>query len=158
MRLERVRLTLSRSEVTREAWRDSTLLLEAGLARAYGDDLRGRVLDVAAGGASARASAVRFGVGVSTAIAWLRRARLEGERSARRQGKPCGSRLDAHEEFVLGLIEADKDITLNEMVGRLICDRGVRIGRSALSSWMRGRGWTFKKRRRMPPSRTAPTF
>jgi transposase len=131
---------------------------EAAMARAYGDDLRGRVLDAAAEGTSARASAVRFGVGVSTAIAWIRRARLDGERSARQQGKPRGSRLDAHEEFVFGLIEADKDVTLNEMVERLTYDRGVRIGRSALSSWLRGRGWTFKKRRRTPPSRTAPTF
>jgi transposase len=126
------------------------------LARAYGDDLRGRVLDAASEGVSARASAARFGVGVSTAIAWIRRARLDGERSARRQGKPGGSRLDAHEEFVLGMIEADKDITLNEMVERLTRDRGVRIGRSALSSWLRGRRWTFKKRRRTPPSRSAP--
>ena len=84
------------------------------MARAYGDDLRGRVLDAAIKGASARASAVRFGVGVSTAIAWIRRARLDGERSARRQGKPRGSRLDAHERFVLGLIEADRDVTLDE--------------------------------------------
>ncbi len=94
---------------------------------------------------------------MSTAIAWIRRARMEGERSARRQGKPHGSRLDAHAEFILGLIEADKDVTLNEMVERLTRDRGVGIGRSALSSWLRGRGWTFKKRRRTPPSRTAPT-
>jgi transposase len=126
------------------------------MARAYGDDLRGRVLDAATKGASARAASVRFGVGVSRAIAWIRRARLDGERSARRQGKPRGSRLDAHEAFVLGLIEADKDATLNEMVERVTCDRGVRIGRSALSAWLRGRGWTFKKRRRTPPSRTAP--
>ena len=126
------------------------------MARAYGDDLRGRVLDAAIKGASARASAVRFGVGVSTAIAWIRRARLDNERGARRQGKPRGSRLDAHEVFVFGLIEADKDITLNEMVERLTRDRGVCIGRSALSAWLRGQGWTHKKRRRTPPSRTAP--
>ena len=132
--------------------------LEAALARAYGEDLRERVLDAAAEGASARASAARFGVGVSTAIAWIRRARLDGERSARRQGKPQGSRLDAHAEFVLGLIEADRDITLNEMVERLSRDRDVGIGRSAVSSWLRGRGWTFKKRRRTPPSKTARTF
>lgn len=127
------------------------------MARAYGDDLRVRVLDTAARGASAHSVAERFGVGISTAILWIRRARESGERSARKQGKPRGSRLDAHEAFVVGLIEASKDITLNEMVGRLSTEREVQIGRSALSAWLRGRGWTYKKSPHMRWSRTAPT-
>lgn len=127
------------------------------MARAYGNDLRVRVLDVAAGGASARSAATRFGVGVSTAIAWIGRARRDGERSARKQGKPRGSRLDAHEAFIVAMIEAKKDITLNEMVERLGAERGVGIGRSTLSDWLRGRGWTFKKRPHMHWSRIAPT-
>lgn len=127
------------------------------MARAYGDDLRVRVLDAAARGASAHSAAARFGVGVSTAILWIRRARESGERSARKQGKPRGSRLDAHEAFVVGLIEANKDITLNEMVARLSAERSVRIGRSALSAWLHGRGWTFKKSPHMHWSRTGPT-
>jgi transposase len=52
------------------------------MARAYGQDLRDRVIDA---GTSARAAAERFGVGVATAIVWVRRARA-GERSARKQG------------------------------------------------------------------------
>jgi len=127
------------------------------MARAYGDDLRVRVLDTAAGGTSARSVAERFGVGISTAILWIRRARESGERSARKQGKPRGSRLDAHEAFVVGLIEADKDITLNEMVERLAAEREVQIGRSALSDWLRGRGWTYKKSPHMHWSRTGRT-
>jgi len=115
------------------------------MARAYGDDLRTRVLDAAMAGASARSAAARFGVGIATAIVWIRRAREAGERSARRQGKPCGSRLDAHESFVTGLIEANKDVSLNEMVAKLKADRAVDISRSALSAWLRGRGWRFKK-------------
>lgn len=124
------------------------------MARAYGEDLRTRVLDACAAGSSARAAAARFGVGVSTAIVWARRARQEGERAARRQGKPRGSRLDAHEAFVFGLLGADKDATLDEMVEKIAGALSLRIGRSALSLWLRGRGWTYKKRRRMPASRT----
>ena len=115
------------------------------MARAYGDDLRTRVLDAAMAGASVRSAAARFGVGIATAIVWIRRAREAGERSARRQGKPRGSRLDAHESFVTGLIEVDKDVSLNEMVATLKADRAVDISRSALSAWLRGRGWRFKK-------------
>ncbi len=127
------------------------------MARAYGDDLRVRVLNAAATGGSARSAAARFGVGVSTAIVWIWRACQDGERSARQQGKPRGSRLDAHELFVVAMIEANKDITLNEMVGRLSAERSVQIGRSALSDWLRGRGWTFKKSPHMRWSRIART-
>ena len=126
------------------------------MTRAYGDDLRPRVLKAAAEGASARAAAARFGIGVSTAIGWIRRARQEGERTAWRQSKPPGSRLDAHEPFIVAMIEAVRDVTLNEMVARLAAEGGVETRRSALSTWLRGRGWTFKKVRtctRAGPSR-----
>lgn len=115
------------------------------MARAYADDLRVRVLEAVAAGASARSAAERFGIGVATAIVWARRARRDGERTARRQGKPRGSRLDAHEAFIIAMIEAAKDITLNEMVTRLKAERALAIERSALSTWLRSRGWTFKK-------------
>jgi len=128
------------------------------MSRAYGIDLRERVLDAANAGASARSVAARFGVGVATAIVWIRRARETGERTARRQGKPRGSCLDPHETFIVTMIDADKDITLNEMVVRLRDDLNVVIGRSGLSAWLRGRGWTYKKSPHMHWSRTAPMF
>ena len=80
-----------------------------------------------------------------------------GETTPRPQGRRRGSSLDAHEVFIVGMIEARKDITLNEMVERLAAERSMRIGRSALSDWLRGHGWTFKKRPRMHWSRTGPT-
>lgn len=43
------------------------------------------------------------------------------------------------------MIDAAKDITLNEMVTRLKAERALAIERSALSTWLRSRGWTFKK-------------
>ncbi len=54
----------------------------------------------------------------------------DGERGARRQGRPRGSQLDGHEAFVTAMIEAKKDITLDEMVERLAAERDVRLGRS----------------------------
>lgn len=106
------------------------------MARALSDDLRKRVLEAGVGGASARSIAARFGVGISTAIGWLRREPESGEQTPRRQGKPRGSRL-----------EAQKDITLHEMMARLESERAVGIGRSMLSRWLRQHGWTFKKDR-----------
>lgn len=113
------------------------------MARALSEDLRSRVLKASSDGISARQAAARFGIGISTAIRWIGRARI-GERTARRQGWQRGSSLDPHEAFIVGMIEEQKDITLDEMVSRLDAEADVRIGRSALSVWLRRRGWTFK--------------
>lgn len=64
-----------------------------------------------------------------------------------KQGRRGGSRLDAHEAFIISMIEASKDVTLNEMVARLNEDRSVCVGRSTLDVWLRKRGFTFKKDR-----------
>ena len=84
--------------------------------------------------------------GISTAIAWIASARQSQLRPAK-QGRRGGSRLDAHEDFIVGMVEEEKDITLNEMVLRLAEERTVSIGRSGLDVWLRKRGWTLKKDR-----------
>ena len=75
-----------------------------------------------------------------------------------KQGRRGGSRLDTHEAFIFAMIEAKKDITLNEMVSRLCEEKTVSIGRSALDVWLRKRDWTFKKRPHMHWSRSVQTF
>ncbi|WP_172643964.1 IS630 family transposase [Rhizobium ruizarguesonis] len=115
------------------------------MAQALSDDLRLRVLKASAAGMSARQAAARFGVGISTAIRWIARAK-DGEPTSRPQGWIRPSALDAHEAFVVELIEDRKDVTLDEMVERLSVERQLIISRSALGAWLRGRGWTFKKK------------
>jgi Transposase and inactivated derivatives len=127
------------------------------MGKALSVDLRSRVLKASTEGLSARQAAARFGVGVSSAIRWIARMKV-GELEPRPQGRGRASRLDAHEGFIVGLIEERKDITLNEMVEYLAGERSVRISRSALSAWLRGHGWTFKKSPRMHWSRIAPMF
>jgi transposase len=115
------------------------------MGQALSDDLRIRVLKASASGMSARQASPRFGVGISKAIRWIARAK-EGELTPRPQGWRRPSVVDAHEKFVVALITDRKDVTLDEMVGRLFAERQVKISRSALGAWLRGRGWTFKKR------------
>jgi transposase len=115
------------------------------MARAYSQDLRERVLTAAAEGASARQAAERFGVGVSTAIVWIRRSRQSGERTARRQGQPKGSKLDPHAEFLLGLVNGTCDVTLNEMQARLREEQGVSAGIGTLWRFFERRAFTWKK-------------
>lgn len=127
------------------------------MARAYSQDLRDRVLSATAEGSSARGAADRFGIGIKTAIEWVRRARETGETAARRQGQPKGSRLDEHDMFLRGLVAETDDITLAEMQVRLREERGVTVGITTLWRFFDGRGLTFKKRAFTPRSRTVRT-
>jgi transposase len=88
------------------------------MARAFSDDLRGRVIAASRVGMSAQAAAARFGIGISTAIAWIASSRL-GQLKPARQGRRRGSRLDEHEAFHRRPDRRDESITLNEMVARL---------------------------------------
>src|SRR5688572_18537360 len=102
------------------------------MARALSQDLRDRVIDATLAGMSARSAAARFGVGVSTAVAWAGRAR----QGAHPQGQKRGSKLDAHRTFLLGLIAEKDDITLAEMQARLKAERGVHAGIGTLWAWL----------------------
>ena len=115
------------------------------MARAYSQDLRDRVIDAALTGVPARQAAVRFGVGVATAIVWVRRARATGERAARPQGQPRRSKLDPHRAFLLDLIEAKDDISLAKMQERLVTERGLRASVGTLWTFLDRAGLTFKK-------------
>ena len=77
------------------------------MSRGLSDDLRSRVLAASADGMSARSAAARFEIGISTAIAWIANAR-QGQLTAGKQGRRSGSRLDAHEAFIISLIDAEK--------------------------------------------------
>ena len=123
------------------------------MARAYGQDLRDRVIDA---GTSARQAAERFGVGIATAIVWTRRAH-EGERSARKQGQPKRSKLDPHRDYLLGLIEAEPDVTIAEMQARLLTEAGVSASVGTIWTFLDRAGLTFKKRPPTRPSRRTPT-
>lgn len=124
------------------------------MARAYSQDLRDRVIDAGLSGMPARQAAARFGVGIATAIVWVRRARASGERTARRQGQPRRSKLDPYRDFLLDLIAATEDITLVEMQERLAAERGIRASVGTIWTFLDRCHMTVKKRPPMPRSRT----
>ena len=125
------------------------------MSRSYSMDLRDRVLTAVEEGASARGAAARFGIGVATAVRWVRRWRETGERGARRQGYPKRSVLDPHGGFLVALVEEKADITLDEMRVRLRDERGIKVARVTIWRFFERRGFTVKKRRAMRRSRTA---
>lgn len=127
------------------------------MTRSLSADLRQRVIAAIEDGMSTREAARRFRIGISTAGNWYRRYRETGETQPRKQGQPSRSKLDAHEAFILGLIEEVPDITLAEIGERLATERGVRAAPSTVWLFLARRGITFKKRRRTPQSSSART-
>ena len=122
---------------------------EADMGRYYGLDLRRRVVDAIDEGMSARGAARRFSIGISTAINWHRQWREEGSIAPKPQGQPRGSKVDAHEAFILDLVEQEKDIALHEIAERLAAERGVSACPATLWKFFAKRGITFKKRQAM---------
>jgi transposase len=113
------------------------------------------VVEAIEGGLSSREAARRFCVGIATAGDWHRLWRATGDVQPGRQGQPKGSKLDAHADFILGLVEEVKDIALNEIADRLAQARGVSACPATIWYFFDKRGITFKKRQRMPASRSA---
>ena len=95
------------------------------MSHGFSTDLRWRVLKSILEGLSTRKAAKCFGVGISTAGEWYRRYRDHGEVAARKQGQPGGSKLDAHEAFILDLVGETPDIALHEIAERLAAERRV---------------------------------
>lgn len=119
------------------------------MSHGFSTDLRWRVISAISAGLSTRKAAARFGVGITTAGEWFRRYRDTGETAARKQGQPPGSKLDAHEAFILGLIEDKPDITLSEIAEQLVTERSVSAVPSTIWLFLNNRAITFKKRQRM---------
>ncbi|WP_425482729.1 IS630 family transposase [Chelativorans xinjiangense] len=117
------------------------------MARAYGVDLRKRVVEAIEEGLSTREAARRFSIGISTSGAWYREWRSSGRLEPGRQGKPKLSKLDAHEAFILAPVDTDeRDITLAEIAERLEAERGVKAGVTTVHEFFAKRGITYKKK------------
>jgi transposase len=94
-------------------------------------------------------------VGIATAIRWMAAVETSGRLAARPQGRPRTSKLDPHEAFLRDLIDAEVDITLEEMRVRLREEHGLTVGLGTLWRFLDARDLTYKKRQPTPPSRAA---
>ena len=121
----------------------------------YSRDLRVQVIGAISDGLSRRRAAVRFGVGVSTAVKWYRRYRETGEVAARKQGQPGGSKLDAHEAFILALVAVRPDISLAEIAACLAEKQAVSACPATVWYFLERRGISFKKNRARRRARAA---
>jgi len=120
-------------------------------------DLRERVVQAVDGGMSRRAAAERFGVSAASAVRWTQRKRATGTvRPSPQGGDKHSHRIEAHAGLIFALVEAKRDITLEELRGALAA-RGVSAAASTLWRFFRRHRYTLKKRPGTRPSRTGPT-
>jgi transposase len=126
------------------------------MGRPYSLDLRERVIAAVDGGMSTRQAAARFAIGIATAGAWARLKRSTGSVSPARQGKPKGSVLDVHADFIFDLIDKAPDITLEEIAERLAQDRAMEVVSTAVWKFLDRHDMTHKKRPLMRANKSVP--
>ncbi len=114
---------------------------------ALSDDLRERVVEaVVLGGLSRNAAARRFGVSIASAVRWVTRYKTTGQISPSPSGGDRRSgRIEAHRDYLLGLIRRMPDLTLLEIQERLIANCGERFAVSVLWRFFDRHEITFKK-------------
>lgn len=129
------------------------------MANAHSLDLRRRVVGAVAAGASCRQAALRFEVGVSSAIRWVAQSRETGDIAPKPRGGPRRpSLIEPHGALIMDWIEAEPDLTLLEIAAKLETAVGYRPPPSVVCEFFKRRGVTRKKRQRMPPSKTGRTL
>ena len=126
---------------------------------ALSDDLRKRVVAaVVEDGLSRNAAARLFKVSIASAVRWVKQFETTGEISPKPSGGDRRSgRIEAHHDYLMGLIRRTPDITMLEIQERLIKNCGERFSVSVLWRFFDRHDVTFKKRARTPPSSSART-
>src|SRR5437870_762341 len=114
------------------------------MPKAYSGEMRERVIAEGESGASRREAAEEFAVSASTAVIWVKCVRQTGRCAAKPRGGSI-SPLEKHADFLLGLIEKQPDLTLDEVV---LAMRKHKIpgGRTAVWRFFKRHKITFKKK------------
>src|SRR6266540_4058821 len=141
---------------------DSTCWLgwrPAWMGKPYSMDLRERVVAaVETGGLSCHQAAAQFGVGVSTAIVWVRRLRETGSVAPGKMGGHKPKSISGEHRAWLLERTKEKDFTLRGLVAEL-AERGLKVDYRTVWSFVHAEKLSFKKNRsgwRTRPSRHRP--
>jgi transposase len=117
------------------------------MGRPYSLDLRERVVAaVETGSLSCHQAAAQFGIGISTAINWVRRLRETGSvRPGQMGGHKPKSISGAHRAWLLARIKG-QDFTLRGLVAEL-AERGLKVDYRTVWSFVHDEKLSFKKKR-----------
>jgi transposase len=89
------------------------------MAKGYSTDLRDRVVALVEGGESCREATRLLDLAASTSIRWMDRWHTTGSVAAKPGTGHCRSPLEPHEQWLLDLVAAEPDLTLDEIGTRL---------------------------------------
>lgn len=112
------------------------------MTKPYSEDLRIRAVEAVASGMSRRQVAKLFKVGASSVIRWTEQHDRTGTVAAKPMGGSRGTSIEgADREWLLELIAAQPDLTLEEMRHELAKQRSLSVGHGSV--------WRFCDRERM---------
>ena len=114
------------------------------MPRAYSADMRVRVIARVEGGGSRREAAEHYDVSASTAVIWVKCFRETGRCAAKPRGGST-SPMEEHAEFLLALVDAQPDLTLDEVVSAMRKHK-IPGSRTAVWRFLQHHKITFKKK------------
>ena len=115
------------------------------MAKGYSTDLRARAVALIEDGESRREAARILGLGASTAIRWIERWTMTGSVAALPGTGHSRSPLEAHRQWLLDLVAAEPDLTLNEIRARLKSRKRLKVGTTSVWRFYERHAITFKK-------------
>jgi putative transposase len=127
------------------------------MARPYSIDLRERVVRaVEEEGLSRNKAASRFGIGIKTAIDWVRLYRETGSVAAKPMGGCRPKKIvGQYRDWLLERCQS-RDFTLRGLVSEL-AERGLQVDYRTVWDFVHSEKLTYKKRRWSPASATGRT-
>ena len=115
------------------------------MAKGYSKDLRVRAVALVEEGESRREAARILGLGASTTIRWIERWATTGSVAALPDTGHSRSPLEAHRQWLLDLVAAEPDLTLEEIRARLKSEKRLKTGTTSVWRFFDRHDITFKK-------------
>jgi transposase len=115
------------------------------MAKGYSKDLRVRAVSIIEGGESAREAGRLLEVSASTAIRWIDRWTTTGSVEAKPGTGHTRSPLETHRQWLLDLVAAEPDLTLDEVRARLRSEKKQQTATSSVWRFYERHAITFKK-------------
>jgi transposase len=115
------------------------------MAKGYSKDLRVRAVSIVETGESAREAGRLLDVSASTAIRWIDRWTTTGSVEAKPGTGHSRSPLEEHRQWLLDLVVAEPDLTLEEIRARLRADKKLKTATSSVWRFYERHEITFKK-------------
>jgi len=115
------------------------------MAKGYSKDLRVRAVSMVETGESAREAGRVLDVSASTAIRWIERWTTTGSVEAKPGTGHTRSPLEKHRQWLLDLVAAAPDLTLDEIGVRLRSNKKLRAATSSVWRFYERHGISFKK-------------